>query len=595
MAKIPRKTQKIFAGSATNNGQFGSAQLGAKVLSQDLDVLQGLSAFPNGWLDAVLSGLQLPPLEEDQALHYIETTQIAYMLQEGIAEYDAATTYFIKSIVKKVGTYQIYGSLTDNNVGNALTDAGNWTLLQDLSAPASGAISYVWGGSAGGSANALTLTPSPAISSYTTGQPFGFLPTANNTNAATVNISGQGLVALKKDGTTALAPNDLVAGRLTFGIHDGTNIQILNPPTWSHGADVASASTMVLDGTGGEILNISGANTINAVTLLEGRLKVCKFAGACQLTYSSTLLLNTGSANYITAANDVVVFYGLAGGVVVGLITPASGLSPAAATTYSANTFLANATTGAGVPTGIALAASTLAGRGSSGNIAQITLDSTLAIVGTVLGLASAGTIKAVQYFSSSGTYTKTTGANKALVFAQAGGGGGGAPGAADGTSGGNTTISTLTANGGVRGANVSTGANGGTATGGDVNLTGTSGGQGAINASSGTVHNAAGGIGGIARLFGGISLEAGQVGDTLGTQGAPATLPVNSGSGGSGKANTSISGQGGYGGGAGGLAIKLFDAGTLTGATVTIGALGTAGAGGYAGSSGYVLIIEFA
>lgn len=135
MAKITRKHQKVFAGNASNNGQFGSAQDGTKQLSQDLAVLQSLAAFENGWNDATISSLRLPTLEEMQALHYITTSQIAYILQEGIPEYHASTEYHTNSIVKKSGTYELYGSKVNTNTGNALpvaVDDANWQYLGDL-------------------------------------------------------------------------------------------------------------------------------------------------------------------------------------------------------------------------------------------------------------------------------------------------------------------------------------------------------------------------------------------------------------------------------------------------------------------------------
>lgn len=137
MAKLIRKMQKIFAGTATNNGQFGSAKTGAKVTSTDLDILQALPAFNTGWLDAIISGRNLPALEEMQSLQYITTRQIAYLFQEGLAEYDSGTTYYQNSIVKKAGTYQLYGSLVDDNTGNPLTDGTKWVLLIDLGAASS--------------------------------------------------------------------------------------------------------------------------------------------------------------------------------------------------------------------------------------------------------------------------------------------------------------------------------------------------------------------------------------------------------------------------------------------------------------------------
>lgn len=138
MARIPRKAQLIFASGAVNNGQFGSAQLGTKVLSTDLDVLQALAAYLQGWNSATIGSSRFPPLEEFQSLNYINTTQLAYIFQEGIPEWNTATTYYQKSIVKKTGTYELYGSKIDNNVGNALPVAvsdANWLFLQDISSP----------------------------------------------------------------------------------------------------------------------------------------------------------------------------------------------------------------------------------------------------------------------------------------------------------------------------------------------------------------------------------------------------------------------------------------------------------------------------
>lgn len=132
MPKIARKTQKILGGNSSDNGQFGSAQAGTKILSNDPDVIQSLPAWGSGWNSATVSGLQLPTLEEMQGVQYVQTYQLAYILQEGIAEYDSATTYYQNSIVKKPGTYELYGSITDNNTGNPLTDAVNWSLLSDL-------------------------------------------------------------------------------------------------------------------------------------------------------------------------------------------------------------------------------------------------------------------------------------------------------------------------------------------------------------------------------------------------------------------------------------------------------------------------------
>ncbi len=135
MARLTRQFQKVFASLASNNGQFGSGKLGTKLETNNIETLQDLSAYETGWLDAVISPQTLPPLEEDQALHYVETYQLAYLFQEGIPEWNALTTYYENSIVKAAGTFELYGSLIDNNTGNALPSGvsdANWAYLGTL-------------------------------------------------------------------------------------------------------------------------------------------------------------------------------------------------------------------------------------------------------------------------------------------------------------------------------------------------------------------------------------------------------------------------------------------------------------------------------
>lgn len=131
MAALPRVLQKIF-GSSGNNGVVGSAQASAPTISSNIATLQSLPAFATGLTAVVESGKKLPPLEEIQALFNICTTQLAYILERGLIEYDSLTTYYIKDVVREAGTTKMYSSVTNSNIGNALSDGTNWTLLGDL-------------------------------------------------------------------------------------------------------------------------------------------------------------------------------------------------------------------------------------------------------------------------------------------------------------------------------------------------------------------------------------------------------------------------------------------------------------------------------
>ena len=127
---LERKHLKVFGESTTDKGQFGSAQAGTKLTSNDPETLQDLTAFENGWSDAVISGKRLPPLEEMNSLHFIATYHLAYLMQKGLPEWNAETTYFTGDWARSGDT--LYKSLTDDNLNNVVTDETNWKLLKDF-------------------------------------------------------------------------------------------------------------------------------------------------------------------------------------------------------------------------------------------------------------------------------------------------------------------------------------------------------------------------------------------------------------------------------------------------------------------------------
>lgn len=133
MARLTRKNIKVFAGNASNNGVFGSLQANNPTLSNDVEQIQSLPAWGDGWNAATETSEQLPPLEEIQSVEYVTTYQQAYIMQEGLPEWAATVTYFKGCLVKEVTTngFRIYNSLTDNNIGNVLTNTTSWKKVMD--------------------------------------------------------------------------------------------------------------------------------------------------------------------------------------------------------------------------------------------------------------------------------------------------------------------------------------------------------------------------------------------------------------------------------------------------------------------------------
>lgn len=267
MSRIARVTQKIFASLASNNGVFGSAQNGTKIDSNDLPTLMSLPAYLQGWLDATLGGSKFPTLEEMQALSYIEQTQIAYIFQEGIAAYDSATTYYTNSIVKQAGSFLIYGSLTNDNLGNSLSDPTNWQLLGDLSQLASNVFT---GGTTTGAANAqvlASLVPASGFSLSKNGQTIICTAGFTNTGAATLAITSPSITAtaIKKDspgGLTPLTGGEIVAGDTIYlSVNTAGSCLVLT----SGLALGTAASKAASDVTKAYLASVNGATTIGNI------------------------------------------------------------------------------------------------------------------------------------------------------------------------------------------------------------------------------------------------------------------------------------------------------------------------------------------
>lgn len=111
MTRLTRITNKVFGATASiaddplygpQIGQFGSAKAGTYNATADVATIQGLSAWNNGWIDAVIPNQQYPTLPEMTGFGKVVTYQTGYILQEGIPEWDAGTTYYKESIVKVI-------------------------------------------------------------------------------------------------------------------------------------------------------------------------------------------------------------------------------------------------------------------------------------------------------------------------------------------------------------------------------------------------------------------------------------------------------------------------------------------------------------
>lgn len=97
MAKLTRKTQKIFADSAAASQitVFGSIKENSPNppdYSKDPDLIQS-NEYMQGWSGATQDDYA-PYRQDMNAIQYLVTRQLAYLYQAGIPEYDSATQYY---------------------------------------------------------------------------------------------------------------------------------------------------------------------------------------------------------------------------------------------------------------------------------------------------------------------------------------------------------------------------------------------------------------------------------------------------------------------------------------------------------------------
>lgn len=195
--KIPRVFQKIFGSTAPSSGKgaigvFGSLAAGSPALSTNLTTVQGLSAWLDGWASAII-GNNSPAIEDMTATFYVITTQLAYLMQQGVAEWDASTTYYQGSMINSAGI--IYVSLTDGNTNNAVTNTTNWAPLSTRQRTVTGDTTatiyddYILVDASGG---AVTVTYPPLATAI--GKKIGVKKIDSSANAVTVKGNSAELI-----------------------------------------------------------------------------------------------------------------------------------------------------------------------------------------------------------------------------------------------------------------------------------------------------------------------------------------------------------------------------------------------------------------
>lgn len=185
--------------------------------------------------------------------------------------------------------------ITGLGAGSAATDSAHLGQVQ--------AQAYIWCGTAGGTADAITLSPSPVITAYAAGQCFRFVASADNTGAMTVAVSGLATKDIKKTASgaaAAVAAADIKAGSIVNIVYDGTQFRVFDVIDSLESSDITGQTEVVI--AADDYILLSDASD-------SGALKKDTVQGILDLVFPSGIIVPYGGA---TAPTGWLLCYGQA-------------------------------------------------------------------------------------------------------------------------------------------------------------------------------------------------------------------------------------------------------------------------------------------
>lgn len=180
--------------------------------------------------------------------------------------------------------------------------------------PTQGGSRVYTSGTAGGTANALTISATvPAISSYSVSNSNLVTFIAATTNTATgptLNVNGTGAFILSKVtnlGIVDARPGEIAIGNMYLVYNTGTRYIVINMPRLFGGrTDLASATTTDLGLVGSHYVNVTGTTTITSFgssANLAEPVYLVRFASALSITPSANIV-TPGGGNLTTSPGD---------------------------------------------------------------------------------------------------------------------------------------------------------------------------------------------------------------------------------------------------------------------------------------------------
>lgn len=241
-----------------------------------------------------------------------------------------------------------------------------------------------------GAAGAYVLTPTIALAAYVAGARFSFIAVNANAGASTLNISGLGVKAIKRQDGAATAALDIPAGRIITVMYDGNDFQLMSLA----GSDVTTSGTNATAAAASASAAASSAGTASTDAATATAQAVISTAQAVIATAQAGTA-TTGASTATTQAGNASTSATTA--------TTQAGISTAQAVISTAQAVISTAQ---------AVIATTKAGASSTSAAAALVSQNAAAVsAAAALVSASAVSSTVAQWCVGAGTSTAITGA----------------------------------------------------------------------------------------------------------------------------------------------------------------------------------------
>jgi hypothetical protein len=207
--------------------------------------------------------------------------------------------------LKSTGAALPIGYIRNGELYEAVYDGTQFRITSSSAELQSGLLTYI--GQSSGTANAITLTPSPAITNSSYTGLFGLYTFAKdastNTDACTINVSGLGAINLLDREGVALKAGMLQDSRLYNVYFNGNLAYLLNPSSvWISYTPTLTQSANVTFTT-----NESKYKLIDNNTVVYAFHLTCTSAGTAANTITLTLPLNASWSRTYSSIGDAVI------------------------------------------------------------------------------------------------------------------------------------------------------------------------------------------------------------------------------------------------------------------------------------------------